>query len=281
MLKGSASLRLYGVKDCPTLAMTATVTKNELKDLVSAFGFRKPPRILASSPIQDHIKFSILRRPSNNYGYDGHTNMKGVTAPGLMDLLKRIYLNHYIDDLKAGRTPKKCIIFCRGNSMLGELYCRLMEMTDYKYQDCRSAPFVMNHSSLLPPTERVIEERASEISLYLSSNKMLMGINLADIDIVIFLRPYSQPAALVQGAGRGGRKNVDGTRRRVQVYQLYNSQDISPQNKISPQMRNLCLSSKCTRLMLRDIFLENTEVHSPTVINPDFCCHNCESPMEL
>ena len=277
MLKGDASLRLYGVKNCPTLAMTATITKNELSGIVSAFGFRKAPRILASSPIQEHIKFSILRRPSNNYGFDGYTNKKGINSPGLMDLLNRIYLKHYIEDLKAGRMPKKCIIFCRGNSILGELFCRLMEMTDYRYQDCRSSPFVINHSSLFPPTEKVLEERASEISLYLSSNKMLMGINLADIDVIIFLRPYGQPAALVQGAGRGGRKNVDGTRRRVQVYQLYNSQDISPQNKISPEMRNMCLSKECTRVLMRNIFVDDTESHPPVSFKSDFCCHNCDS----
>ena len=73
-----------------------------------------------------------------------------------------------------------------------------MELTKFRYTDCKDAPFVMNHSSLLPPTEKVLSDRADEISLYLSSNKMLMGIDLPEIDIVIFLRPYNQIAALVQ-----------------------------------------------------------------------------------
>ena len=157
-----------------------------------------------------------------------------------------------------GRKPKKCIIFCRGNGVLGAIYCRLMELTKYRFKDCRDSPFVMNHSSLLPPTEKVLSSRSSEISLYLSSNKMLLGIDLEEIDVVIFLRPYNQIAALVQGGGRGGRRLVNGNRRRVQVYQLYNSQDFSSQNKMmSADMRRICQSQDCTRKLLMDFFVGN------------------------
>ena len=92
MLRGSASLRLYGVKGCPTLAMTATSTKAEIQQVVEALGLRTPPIILTSSPIQPHIKFSVIRRPSNNLGLDGETSASGLKKPGLMDLLHRIYL---------------------------------------------------------------------------------------------------------------------------------------------------------------------------------------------
>ena len=206
-MKGSTSLRLYAVKDCPTLAMIATATAKEIEAVIAALGLRKSPVLLTSTPVQSHIKFSIIRRPSNNFGLDGTTNVKGGYNPGLMDLLQRVYLGKYLEDLKMGREPKKGIIFCRGNGVLGAVYSRLMELTDYRYKDCRDSPFVMNHSSLLPPTEKVLAERASDISLYLSSNKMLLGIDLAKIDVVIFLRPYNQVAALVQGGGRGGQLN--------------------------------------------------------------------------
>ena len=117
---------------------------------------------------------------------DGITTSNGERKPGLMDLLMRIFLDKYLADLKNDRQPKKCIIFCRGSNMLAEIYVRLMKLTNHKFKDCRDSPFVMNHSSLLPPSAKVIRERASEISLYLSSNKMLLGIDLADIDIIIF-----------------------------------------------------------------------------------------------
>jgi superfamily II DNA helicase RecQ len=40
MMSSSAGLRLYGVKDCPTLAMTATATAKEIKEVVTAMGLR-------------------------------------------------------------------------------------------------------------------------------------------------------------------------------------------------------------------------------------------------
>ena len=163
--------------------------------------------------------------------------------------------------------------------MLGEVYRRLMELTNFKYKDCRDSPFVLNHSNLLPPSIKVLEERSSEISLYLSSNKMLLGIDLADIDIVIFLRPYDQPSALVQGGGRGGRKLRNGKRKLVQVYQLFNAQDIGSGFKnMSAKVREICLSKECTRSVLKKYFVgydeEVKEVGS--TIRSTHCCHNCD-----
>ena len=188
MMRRSTGLRLYGVKNCPSIAMTATATKQEIDEVVKALGLRAPPVILTSRPVQSHIKFSILRRPSNNFGMEETVNKKGVFNPGLFDLLDRIYLNQYVQDLNDGVPPKRCIVFCKGNGVLGMTYSHVMSLTGYKFKDCRDAPFVMNHSSLLPPTEKVLNERASDISLYLSSNKMLLGVDLDKIDIIIFLR---------------------------------------------------------------------------------------------
>ena len=176
MMKSSTALRLYGVKNCPSIVMTATATQEEVDLVVQCLGLRTTPIVLAMSPVQSHIKFSIVRRPSNNHGFDGSVNAFGVKSPGLMDLLMRIFLGKYLKDLELGKVPKKCIIFCRTSSMLGELYSRLMELTNFKYRDCRDSPFVMNHSSLLAPSTKVISERSTQISLYLASNKMLLGM---------------------------------------------------------------------------------------------------------
>ena len=72
--------------------MSATATDVVIKQVVQAMGLRKPPIVLTSSPVQDHIKFSVIRRPSNNMGLDGFLSAKGEKKPGLMDLLLRIYL---------------------------------------------------------------------------------------------------------------------------------------------------------------------------------------------
>ena len=258
--------------------MTATATEQEIKDVIVALGLREPPIILKSSPIQPHIKYSIVKRPSNNFGLNGVVNESGKRSPGLMDLLLRVYLRQYLSDLETGKSPKKCIIFCRGNAVLGAIYGCLMELTGFKYSNCRDAPFVMNHSSLLPITEKVISGRAGDISLYITSNKMLLGIDLADIDMVIFLRPYNQLAAIVQGGGRGGRKMANGMRRRVQVYQFYNNQDFTSQNKqMSNDMKRICTSHQCTRRLLKEYFVAgSTEVDDSV---SDNCCHNCDTAL--
>ena len=146
MMKNSTRLRLYGIKDCPTISMTATATEEDVKNIVSSLGLRSDPIMLTSSPIQSHIKFSVVRRPSSNYGLDGTVNADGKMNPGLMDLLMRIYLKKYLEDLETGRQPKKCIIFSRGNNMLADIYCRLMELTDYR-QRFSISPNIVNTSS--------------------------------------------------------------------------------------------------------------------------------------
>ena len=277
MMKLSTGLRLYGIENCPTVSMTATATDSEIRDVVKALGLREPPVVLAANPVQTHIKFSILRRPSNNFGFEGTEKIDGSRNPGLLDLLERVYLKQYVQDLNSGKEPKKAIIFCRGNSMLGEVYCHLMAATNYRFKDCRDAPFVMNHSSLLPPTEKVIADRVSEISLYLSTNKMLLGVDLPNIDIIIFLRPFNQVAALIQGGGRGGRKRIDGLRSSVQVYQFFNSQDFSSNNReMSPDMRRICQSNQCTRALLEEYFAGETKSKENIIKQPFSCCHHCD-----
>ena len=275
-MRSSTSLRLFGIKNCPCVAMTATATKNDIKEVVSALGLRVPPLVLSTSPVLPHIKFSILRRPSNNYGLDGYVTKDGKFQPGLMDLLLRVYLQFYLNDLEAGFKPKKAIIFCRGNGIMGEIYSRIMELTKYRFKDCRDAPFVMNHSSLLPPTEKVLADRSEDISLYLSSNKMLMGIDLTEIDIIIFLRPYNQLSALLQGAGRGGRRIGNGKRRRVQVYQFFNSQDFSDKN-VSSSVKAVCLSTECTRNLLKQHFVGDSGEGTSECMSKEGCCNNCDT----
>ena len=107
---------------------------------------------------------------------------------------------------------------------------------------------------------------------------MLLGIDLPDIDVIIFLRPYNQLAALLQGGGRGGRRMENGRRRRVQVYQLYNSQDFTTQNKqMSPDMKRICLSQKCTRSLLKEYFVNDSEENmDEEAVEIGHCCHNCD-----
>ena len=61
MMRMSTSLRLYGVKNCPTVCMTATATKKEIEDVVKALGLRTAPVTLTATPVQAHMKFDVIR----------------------------------------------------------------------------------------------------------------------------------------------------------------------------------------------------------------------------
>ena len=96
------------------------------------------------------------------------------------------------------------------------------------FRNVAEAPFVQMSSSVGPITEKRIQER-SDISLYISTSKMLLGLDIPGISVVIFLRPLNMIHYIIQGAGRGGRKLGDkrGLRQKVITYLLWNNSDIS------------------------------------------------------
>ena len=69
----------------------------------------------------------------------------------------------------------------------------------------------------------------------------------------------------------------NGMRRRVQVYQFYNSQDFTNQNKLmSPDMKRICTSNECTKHLLRDYFAgDYVPQENPGEVE-SYCCHNCD-----
>ena len=86
----------------------------------------------------------------------------------------------------------------------------------------------MQSSSVGPITQSRIDQR-TDIMLYISTSKMLMGIDIPGISVVIFLRPLNMLHYVVQGAGRGGRKLGDnsGVRGKVIAYILSNNSDVA------------------------------------------------------
>ena len=140
------------------------------------------------------------------------------------------------------------------------------------------APFVCVHADLDAATEQVIFDRMDEFSVFLATTRMLLGLNLRQIDIVIFLQPYNEVAPLLQGGGRGGRKQLSGLRSSVQVYQLWNGEDLTTRNKLmSAEMRVLCRTgaTACTRDILhRRYSISGADlVQIPEAERRDKCCH--------
>ena len=109
-------LRIFAVRDSPTVAMTATATDVEVAAIIKNLGFRTAPAILKASPVQPHIKFVKLIRPSNNCGSYGRVDKWGNEHPGLISLLRRLYLDKFISNTRLGLPTAKALMMFRTES---------------------------------------------------------------------------------------------------------------------------------------------------------------------
>ena len=71
---------------------------------------------------------------------------------------------------------------------------------------------------------------------------------------------------------------TNGKRRLVQVYQLFNAQDVGSNMKtMSPIVREMCLSKQCTRKLLKNYFVgDRNEKENVNPSGSSHCCHNCD-----
>jgi ERCC4-related helicase len=92
--------------------------------------------------------------------------------------------------------------------------------------------------------------------LIITTSIMLQGLDKCDPDIVILLRPFTHLCSIVQAAGRGGRRRIDGMRKLVPVYLLYNNTDIRPNSKlVSNAAKQFYLDSvSCNKSLLHEHF---------------------------
>ena len=120
-------------------------------------------------------------------GADGRIDISGKYNPGLLKLLERIYLKHFIQGIKHGIPVKKAIIFYRTEHQMLDtqdfLQSKLPECTDFL-----TKPWVTNNSGMGKVTTEKMMERRNEITLFLSTTKMLLGVDLENISIIIFVR---------------------------------------------------------------------------------------------
>ena len=120
--------------------------------------------------------------------------------------------------------------------------------------------------------------RIEQITVCLATTRVLLGMDFKNIDIVIFVSPFNDVAALLQGGGRGGRRRLDGKRGLVQVYQLYNSSDYGANMKMTSTMAQLCKSAEtsCTTKQLAAHFAVPTVTVVGDLVREEWCCHFCD-----
>ena len=163
-----------------------------------------------------------LERPANVQGSYGKTVASGEMKPGLIQVLRSCYLDRFVRDTREGIPVKKAVWFFRKEEDIADVNDYLCEVLPEWGRNPAKCPWVVNFSAVGQATAKSIRERTGEITLYLTTAVMIMGVNLENIQIVGMVRPFSMPHSLVQAAGRGGRKMVEIGRQRVVFYLLYN-----------------------------------------------------------
>ena len=271
MLTSSSRLRAFGREGAPILIMSATATKKEISTIMKSLSLRTEPLLLATNPVMEHIKFTVVVKPPQAYGFNG----RGEGKPGLKELLWRIFFQQWMADRKAGIAPKIAVIFAKKLPQLLLVHTWLQKLTGEV--NAATAPFCMVHSHLLPPTEKAILENVAKehYSVIAATTRFMVGIDIKRADFVIFLEPFDELAALVQGGGRGGRRQADGMRRKVQTYLLFNGHSLTSKNtEMDEEVRKMCrdAATSCTRDVLHDFFNLDRKEKRPEG-GHDWCCH--------
>ena len=164
-------MRIYSAKDAPALAMTATATEEDIQSMVKILGFRDKPVILRASPIQDHIKYCVIKRPPNVNGMDGNESSTGSMEPGLLTLLDRLYLSKYVEMTRLNHPVKKCLMLFRTQNHMTNVYDYVLDKLP-EFQDHNTRPFIMNHGGIGPITADHIIKRKNSYTLYLSTRSL-------------------------------------------------------------------------------------------------------------
>ena len=194
----TARLRVFSLPGAPVVAMSATATDLEVSGMIKNLGLRQKPVILRASPVQAHHKFVTVKRPANTCDPEGKQDKFGKEKPGLIQLLNRIYLAKYIENMKQNLPVKKGLILFRTEKHMMEVFEYVKEQLP-GYDDMTTIPFTMNHGGLGPATIKNIIARKNEISLFLATSKMLMGIDIEEISVIIFVRPMNMMHYILQG----------------------------------------------------------------------------------
>jgi hypothetical protein len=173
-----------------------------------------------------YIKWQIyyrIERPPNIYGSYGKT-VGGDFKPGLIQVLRASYLDKYVDNIRRGVAVKRAVWFFKREEDIADVNDFLCDVLPEFASDPSTCPWVVNFSAVGPATAKSIRDRGGEISLYLTTAVMMMGIDLENIQVIGMVRPFSMVHSLVQACGRGGRKTEEAGRQKVVFYLLYNRQ---------------------------------------------------------
>ena len=275
MMMGPSEMRQLAGQP-PVLVMSATLTKDDMKNISSCAGIKDFVSI-SRSPVLNNIKFVNIRRPTNQNKSglaeddDGNT----IVGEGLLQPIMMAFLGDFCMDIENNVEPKTCMVFGETEDLIRVqtyLYDRLGDAG-------RNRPWVFINADTGSVTKRRMRSRTrkSQIYLYLCTSTLMLGVDFPRVDVVLLCRPMPHLHSLLQAAGRGGRVLESGRRRRVVVYQMWNRQDtVIGMKNLEEEVKNFCEEESCLAAFLHHFFCGDMHSFVHRDIDNNWCCGNCD-----
>ena len=127
LLRNILAVKIHMVKHAPICILTATITPDELSTVKKLMGRRKAPLLVADGPIGGHTKICTIRRPSSDVDFLGRTLVNGSRQPGILELLRFLALDKFLEALRTGQNFPRTIIFFRCLILHFSCCCRGLE----------------------------------------------------------------------------------------------------------------------------------------------------------
>ena len=107
-MKNILGVKVHLTKQASVAVLTATITEEELKTVKKALSRKHEPFLLAEGPIRRNAKICTFRRPSSDVDFLGRTLSDGTWQPGMLQVLKTLHLDNYVEWLKNGAESGSC-----------------------------------------------------------------------------------------------------------------------------------------------------------------------------
>ena len=184
------SIRVFS-PSAPMLCMSATVGKMEQGKILDDLGMlKRRHKIIETNPVKDYFLVTKIKRPSNQTGFD--------EEGGLGEILGSLYLEEFVSDPV---TCRKALIYCKNEEDLVHIYQFVEGKIGSQFLNMKRRPWVQYHSSLGESTLKWVHKRMElsgegEIKLILTTYKLVMGVDLQNVDLAIFVRFALLPSAI-------------------------------------------------------------------------------------
>ena len=188
MLRKVMNLKAYVVAGAPLAVLSATLTEQEVTNVVALAGRKTQMAIVAHGPLPNSSKICVIKRPSSQVDLFGMQDAKGREVPGLLHLLRQLVLDKFLEAVSNGPPYlpfHKTLIFFRNSVQMCLVHGWLMNQLGGSRYD--TSPFCMNHAQVSKSGQSVLQARIGEYLLILTTSRMLLGLDVPGVRQVILV----------------------------------------------------------------------------------------------